>query len=422
MEKILIMKNTIIVIFASIFSICTFAKPREINYTISNLKQNHALTEKLLFDMLILERWDIVEKLLPIYQGFEHQNPRLVNYAKIKQVQLLLQHYQYKSVRKTLQAVNSQQNLIDNERKVVKQYLELLDERDRWHFSFWGNYVYNKNINNATRERNIENTGVVKNDDMMPQSAEGIGYNFSVLRNWNLSGSHNLHFSNDVLGKFYWNNHDYDEITNRIYVGYLYRNAKIKWSIKQFYERKWFGNHRHNWANGMSLEWQKVLAKNWKLSLAGEWSQSRYFSQIERNGTIKLASATLFWQPVEKSYFYVGTDFIREQARVKQYSNDTKVLRLGWTQLLSYNIISQINGSIAERTFKDVAILGEILPLDKIRRDKIYSATLTLWKQDWHLWGFTPKVQFKYKRQKSNITSMFSYSDKNVHILVEKAF
>lgn len=47
---------------------------------------------------------------------------------------------------------------------------------------------------------------------------------------------------------------------------------------------------------------------------------------------------------------------------------------------------------------------------------------LTLWKQDWQYLGFTPKVQFRWKKQESNIPSMFSYSEKYVQMLVEKDF
>ncbi len=416
------MKRKITTIFLSFIPICVLAKSSETTYNISDLSQNQLLTEKLLTDMLSIERWDLVEKLLPIYQGFENHNQRLVNYAKIKQVQPLLQNYQYKSAREVLQAVGSQKNLTDNEHKVVEQYLAMLNELDSWQFSFGANYVYNKNVNNATRDRHIENTGFVKNDDMMPKSAKGFAYDFSASRNWNLSGSHNVYFSNELSGKYYWDNHDYDEMTNRTYLGYLYQNAKVKWAFKSFYERQWFGNHRYQWAKGIRVEWQKPFAKEWQISTAFEWSQPRYFSQTEKNGTIKLISATLIWQPFEKGYFYIGSDFIREQTRVKQYSNDTKSLRLGWVNQWKYDIISQINVAFAHRQFKDFASLGNILPLNKIRQDKIYSAHLTLWKSDWHLWGLTPKLQFKYKRQDSNIASMFSYSEKYVQMLIEKTF
>lgn len=403
-----------------IFPISILAQPNETTYSIAQLKQDQSTTEKLLVDMLQIERLDLVERLLPIYQGFENRDQRLVNFAQIKLAQPLFWHYRNNDTREKLQAVKNQQNLTKDEVEVIEQYFSALDKRERWQFSFGANYVHNKNVNNATQERNIENTGFIKNDDMMPKSAKGVAYFFSAEKNKNIAGSHYLYFLNDLSGKYYWNNRDYDEINNRTYLGYLYQNANFKWALKPFYERQWFNEHRHNWAKGVRMEWQKPFAKQWQISTAFEFNQPRYFTQAEKNGTIKLASATLVWFPSEKGYLYLGADFIREKTRVRQYSNDLKSLRLGWTQQWQYGITSQLNGSVALRQFKDLASIGGILPLGKIRQDNIYTANLTLWKKDWHWWGLTPKVQLKYKRQKSNIPSMYSYKARSVQMLLEK--
>lgn len=392
-----------------------------ITYTAEYLQQNPAITEQIILDMLQEDRLDAVELLLPIYQNAK-ANPTLLMLAKIKLAQQAFIDYKNKDAENRFNEIKEKYPISDQDKEIINQFLITLEQRDSWQFSFGANYVYNKNVNNATRDRHIENTGFVKNDDMMPKSAKGFAYDFSASRNWNLSGSHNVSFSNELSGKYYWDNHDYDEITNRTYLGYLYQNAKVKWVFKPFYERQWFGNHRYQRAKGIRVEWQKPFAKEWQISTAFEWSQPRYFTQPEKNGTIKLISGTFIWQPSEKSSFYIGSDFIREQTRVKQYSNDTKSLRLGWINQWKYDIVSQINVAFAHRQFKDSASLGNILPLNKIRQDKIYSAHLTLWKSDWHLWGLTPKIQFKYKRQDSNIASMFSYSEKYMQMLIEKDF
>lgn len=170
------------------------------------------------------------------------------------------------------------------------------------------------------------------------------------------------------------------------------------------------------------MEYRQPFAKNWQISTAWAFSQPRYFKRDERNGTTQLASATLAYAFSEKSYLYLGGDFVREKTREKQYSNDVTSLRLGWSRIWKHEIGTQLNGAISLRQYKDVAVLGGILPLNTVRRDKIYTANLTLWKQDWHWYGLTPKLQFRWKRQSSNIPSMFSYSDKYAQILVEKGF
>ena len=417
------MKNTLLFILVSSICCNIFANEKQENtYSISDLEKDPKTTEKLLSDMLSIDRMDLVDRLLPIYQSFPENNPRLVNYAKIRQVRLLFLDYQNNNAKKAFQSLQMEENLNHEERSIIQNYLQAIENRERWQFSLGGNYLQTKNVNNTSNERHIENTGFVKNDDMLPQSAHGFAYYFDAQKNWNIAGSHYLHFANNLYGKNYWDNHDYDEITNRTYLGYQYQNAKYKLVLKPFYERQWLGGHRYNWANGARAEYSLNLSKNWQISTALELSQPRYFTQPDRNGNIKLASVTFIWQPSDKGYYYLGSDFIRETTRIKQYSNDMKALRLGWRQNWGYAIASQINGSIALKQYKDFASLGGILPLNKIRRDKIYSLNLTLWKQDWQYLGFTPKVQFRWKKQESNIPSMFSYSEKYVQMLVEKDF
>lgn len=66
--------------------------------------------------------------------------------------------------------------------------------------------------------------------------------------------------------------------------------------------------------------------------------------------------------------------------------------------------------------------MGDILPLGKIRKDIIYNTSLNLWKRDWHLFGITPKINLSWKRQDSNLDTLYSYSEKEVRLILEKNF
>ena len=89
------MKNTLLFILVSSVCCNIFANEKqEITYSISDLEKDSKTTEKLLSDMLSIDRMDLVDRLLPIYQSFPENNPRLVNYAKIRQVRLLFLDYQ----------------------------------------------------------------------------------------------------------------------------------------------------------------------------------------------------------------------------------------------------------------------------------------------------------------------------------------
>ncbi len=399
-----------------------FSQTSGTSFLVSDLKKDQITTEQLLIRSLETEQFDAARQLLTIYQDFPQANHKLLAYADMKLAQNDLSHYHYQEARQRFFAIKEKYSLHPSDIEVVDQFIDVVNQRDSWQFDFNAYYLQTKNVNNASDIRHIENTGFIKNDEMLPKSAHGIAYNGSASRNWQIIGSHFVHFSNDLFGKFYWDNHEYDEMTNRSYLGYVYQTDDHRWSIKPFYERQWVGNHRYSWGKGVRTEWQQSFTKKWQLSTALEWSGQRYFYQPEKDGTIKLISATLFWIPTEKSYFYVGTDFIREKTIERQYSNDTKFIRLGMFYALPKQINLHINGSIAHRKFKDEAMLAGIFPLSKIRRDHIYSANFTLWKADWNWKGFTPKVQFKWKKQKSNLDTMYSYSEKSAQLIIEKTF
>ena len=163
------MKN--ILLFILVSSVCCniFANEKqEITYSISDLEKDSKTTEKLLSDMLSIDRMDLVDRLLPIYQSFPEKNLRLVNYAKIRQARLLFLDYQNNNAKKAFQALQTEANLNDKERSIIQNYLQAIENRERWQFSLGGNYLQTKNVNNTSNERHIENTGFVKNDDMLP--------------------------------------------------------------------------------------------------------------------------------------------------------------------------------------------------------------------------------------------------------------
>ncbi|HHF5091250.1 TPA: hypothetical protein ACPO6A_000276 [Haemophilus influenzae] len=95
------------------FLYCLFgsvAIANDIAYSIVQLEQDQNLTEKLLSDMLSIDRMDLVDRLLPIYQSFPEKNLRLVNYAKIRQARLLFLDYQNNKAKKAFQALQTEAN------------------------------------------------------------------------------------------------------------------------------------------------------------------------------------------------------------------------------------------------------------------------------------------------------------------------
>ncbi len=411
------------------------------------------LTTELLNVAILKNNVAFIQKVLRIYKTLPNTDPILINYTKGK-IAYLTQDYptaisyyrqilainpelnpvrielaqalfydkqlsnaeqQFRKAKTVLNLPTSVNNLLDN-------YLAIIEKQNEWNIDFSFHYVRDTNINNTSNARNIENTAFEKNDDMLPQTAHGVAYSLGLSKDFNLTGKHYLAFSNYLSGENYWDNHSYDDISNRLSLGYRYKTTKGTYSLLPFYKKRWTGGTSYNWSNGVQGNVSHWLNDHFNLSLTAEYSKNYHFDDRDLNSTNTLLSGTLFWAKTPKQSFYLGLDTQKENVNLKRNSSDTNSVRLGWIQEWNKGISSRLSVGYSDRNYKDKAKLGGLFPLSKIRHDKIYTANLTLWKRDWHIWGITPKLNFSWKNQESNIPSIYSYTKKDVNIIFEKSF
>lgn len=430
----------------------------QIQITLEQLKQNPVLTHELLTRAIYARNPEMIKKLLEIYRTFPNRDPIMERFAEGKLAAITedytaaIEHYreilaknpnlnpvrielaialfnqkQDGAAKDQFEKAQTAGDLPPQVKRLIDAYLEALKERDSWNVDFSFNYVRDTNVNNVGSERQVvlENGGVLtRSESMLPQTAHGLAYSLDISRDFNLWRSHYFTVGNEFWGKSYWDNHEFDDISNRTFVGYAYKTAKQNFRIKPFYEKRWYGGESYRWSNGARVEFSRWLSPNWQLSTAGEFSKQRYLDSTSQNGNNKLISATLLWARTPKQFFYLGSDFMAERTKVRQYGSDSKSLRLGWGQEWNWGISSRFGLSIMKREYKDIAKLGNInlFSFGKRREDKIYGVSLSLWKRDWHIWGITPKLQLSRRKQDSNISEMYSYTQKNVNILFEKTF
>lgn len=429
-----------------------------IQITREQLVQNFPLTHQLLSQAIYSRNPEMIAKLLEIYRNFPERDPIMVLFAEgkiaaltendaeaiSKYREILAQNPNLNPVRIELaiSLFNQKQDGAAKEQfekaqtagdfpsqvnALIGAYLNALQERDSWNVDFSFNYVRDTNVNNAGSGRQVvlENGGVLtRSEEMLPQTAHGLAYSFDLSRDFNMWGSSYFTVGNSFWGKSYWDNHDYDDISNRTYIGYAYKTAKQTFRIKPFYEKRWYGGESYRWSNGVRVELSHWLNSNWQLSTAGEFAKQRYFDSTSQNGNNKLISATLVWARTPQQFFYTGADFVSERTKIRQYSSNSKSLRFGWGQEWGKGISSRLSLSATKRDYKDIAKLGNInlFSFGKIREDKIYGVHLSLWKRDWHWWGITPKLQLSWRKQESNIPEMYSYTQKDINMIFEKTF
>lgn len=431
------------------------AQPSNETFEISDkrLKSDQNLTEQLLNQAIEAGNVQAISYLLNIYQIF---NPRDEMLERFAQAQLANKQENYADAirlyRKMLAgnpmltpvriqlAIALFKNQQNNEAKgqfekalsdpqlptdiadLVRQYLQVLESRDEWQVSLSGNYLQEKNVNNASSEARIENTPLTKGQSMLPQKAHGIGYYFGLERDFNLASAHYLHVENQLLGKNYWDNHDYDDITNHFYLGYAHKSYRQRIAVLPYYEQQWYGNYRYKRSNGGRVEFNRWLNNQWQLSTAMEYGRNFYHGNPSLNGSSKLTSAMALYRLNPRIFIYTEADFVQERTKVHHYGYNLASFKLGWGQEWRWGISSRLSLSYAKRHYRDNLSLGNVIHFDKRREDAIYQLNLIAWKRDWHLFGITPKLNFRWKQQKSNFISLYSYVDKSVNVLFEKSF
>ncbi|MGX2956885.1 surface lipoprotein assembly modifier [Ursidibacter arcticus] len=423
------------------------------NYTREQLQQNKPLTEFLLNQAVNSGNPDLISYLLNIYQHFESKDTILIRFA---QAQIANKQHNYRLAIKLLREIlaerpdlnpiriqlgitlfKDQQDdaakdqfekamsdtaLPEDIKLLIHQYLMALESRNSWKIALSVNYLNEKNVNNVSSERYLENTPFIKGESMLPQQAQGIAYNVALEKDFNLRNAHYLHFENNLNGKNYWNNHNFDEIINRTYLGYKHKSERQYLAILPFYEQQWYGNHRYKRSLGGRVEFNYWLNSHWQFSTALEYGENIYRNNYNLNGNSKLVSTTLLLRVNPRTFFYTGIDQIYERTKERSYSYDLTAARLGWGQEWQWGISTRLSASMVKKYYKANLSLGRSFHFDKHRQDAIYSLNLTAWKRDWHLWGITPKLNFKWKKQDSNFSSLYSYTDKSMNILFEKAF
>lgn len=372
------------------------------NAKLASLEQNYALA-------------------ISLYRQIISQRPEL-NSIRMELAITLFEDRQDSAARLQFEKVQSVPNLPQSAYTRISRYLEALNHRNRWQIDGTLSYLSTDNVENVSSSPTIENTGFVKNEKMLPQKANGIAYNISISRDFNLIGSHYLGLSNDTVGKSYWNNHTFDDIYNRSALGYAYKNSENTLRIQPFYEKRWFGGQAFHWSNGIEFSYSRWLSPNWQSQTTLEYEKRHFFQTNPQAGHIKTVSTTVIWYRNPQQIFYLGGAFSQEKLQERQYSANIKNIRLGWLQEYPWGISTKLNFNFTQRQFKDEAILGGILPLGKIRKDNIYTFVAQIWKRDWHIWGITPKLNLEWRKQKSNLNTLYSYQYRQITLSFEKTF
>ena len=420
--------------------------------TLDDLAKQPELAEPLLNQALQARNYIAAEQLLPIYRKWDRHDPILLDYAqgaiwrsqgKHKKAitlyrNILVRHPNLVAVRLDLAAMlyedkqtrNSQhefntakkQGLPEDVLPTIALYENAMGQ-NKWQFSGSLSYTQDNNINNVSAEREIhlpqfDNLAFEKNSDYLPQKGHGFTYALSVDRDINLKDNHYFALSGDVDGVSYWDNHDYDDQAAKVSLGYKNKSFKTDSFVMPFLEKRRYGNHPYYTRTGVDLGISRWIKPNLRLSANGTFAQKDY-AYTKRQGKDYQIGFGATYLMNDKTYFLGGLNYARDKVENFAGSSSKRIGGyLGWGQIWDENFNSRLIINYYNERFDG----KHYVFTDRHRTDNAVVTNLSLWHNKLSFLGITPRLNWRYANNNSNINELHSYTKNRVFIDFEKTF
>ena len=417
----------------------TFSDPEE-------LLQHPGLLHRALSSSVIAANTAAIKLLLPVYRRLpEGQDPVLLETAegmaaqsdgryreavrhlqnahrrmpdaflvRLRLAQALKDDHRNVSAQAHYTALLATPDLDPQARAALQSQLDEIRSRSRWTPRLSAHYTRDNNVNNATKERTLR-YGSGEWTLPAPEKARGLSYSAGLARDFNLADNLLLRSETDLYGKFYWDNHRYDDLTVRTALGAAYQSGRSETALLPYYERRWYGTEPYSRETGLRAEWQHSLSTRHRLSAAAESGYQHYDTRKFLEGRNSSLSATWIFQQSPRQYFTLGADFSRKRAHTADDAYHRRGLRASAVRVWGKGFGTALSAGYGRRRY-------DAADFFRIRRDdKEYSASLSLWHNRLSLWGVTPRLVTVWQKTTSN-HPLYGYRKANAYLQIGKSF
>ncbi|MCS4534621.1 surface lipoprotein assembly modifier [Neisseria montereyensis] len=317
----------------------------------------------------------------------------------------------------------AQAELPEQEKAVIEQFTEQLQQRHRWQFNGGINYAREPNINNAPIVREQGNI----NTDIEPEKATGIVYHFGAEKDWALPRGFLLKSSLDISGKYYPGNQRYNDLLADVGFGVGYRNARFDVALMPFVTKRWWqgysessgqsGLQSYSDSFGATLSVQSRLSRRWRSYHYARIEKTHHEERFRFDGIRRQIGQTLIYQASPQQAWFGGIDYQQEKLHDTDNSNHLLTGSLGWIQEWPKGFSTR--SRIAWGKQKYHAPMP--WPILKTRQDNSLQMQVSVWHRNIHFWGITPRLTWQRIRNKSNVF-LYDYQKNNVFLEFSKQF
>lgn len=357
------------------------------------------------------------DEAIKIYQKMIKRNPEL-HYPRFDLGMMLFEDKRYAEAKNEFERVKP--FLEPQIQALIEQFLTMMKKSQAWQPALNLSFEKTDNVNQSSnvRQVTIGDATFIRDQDALPQKAQGMGYKLGVLRDKNITDNHYAYASLSLDGVQYWDNTKYSEQTWRADVGYRHKELQQSWGIIPFIEQNLLGDSRYSHNYGTVFEYNRLLTNRWQVSANATHIQKRYenFELAKHyNGHSNSQSALLLYQPKPQWLIYTGVDSTRDHLEDEAESSQRQGIRIGF---LSFADLLSIRANLryAERNFWADNVWYAVH-----REDNEYEFSTTAWRKQLQWKGFVPKLNYRYQKIDSNLP-LYDRNSSTWYVTVEKDF
>ena len=373
----------------------------------------------------ILEREEDLNKSVASYRKLISDFPEN-NFIRYQLAETLFYNQEYEAAKTQFERLRaSTKNAQDI--AVFDKYIEVIDSKENWNFSFSTTFLNDKNLANSAKQGTKMAVGSGEVTYNTPrQTGQGLGLSVGADKRWSLSNGKYVAFDSSMSSRYYWDNKKYNDLIGHIGLGYGYSDARFNVQVTPYINKRWYGGglnggdslKQYTDTYGASLSMGYWLNQNFKYSALYNFGYERYRKEVDKlnyNGAVHSLTNSLMFIPSSTQFWSISLDLTKKYAADRSNAYNRIGTRLTWGQEWPLGITTSTTLGYAKRHYLEQSFIG------MKQRNNEYSASVSLWHKQFHYAGFTPKVTWSYSKTKSNM-AIYSYDKNQVFIEVGKSF
>ncbi|WGE32672.1 surface lipoprotein assembly modifier [Actinobacillus genomosp. 2] len=348
-------------------------------------------------------------------------------YVRFQLAETLFYNQEYEAAKTQFERLRATENISENDIVVFDRFIDAINNKDSWNFSFGATFLNDKNLANSAKQGTkmaLENGGVITYNSAR-QEGQGISAWFSADKQWMLSDGKYTKLETGLSGKYYWDNKRYNDINTNIGFGLGYADARFNIELIPYISKRWYaggmnsGESLKQYSNtyGANLSLSYWLNQNFKYSLYYDYGYDKYehskYDQIY-SGPAHALSNSLMYMPSATQYWSLALDLHKKDAKDRTNAYERIGGRLIWGQEWPLGLSTQASVGIGKRNYKEGSFLGK-------QKNKELSTSLSVWHKELHYQGFTPRITWSYTKTNSNL-AIYSYDKHQIFFDVSKSF